>query len=409
MSNNESNKNYTLLPPSGSETAIGANILVVDDEGFQRALLRNILRKAGFQAIEASNGETALVLAENNPPQLILLDILMPGMNGFETCKRLKKHPQLYEIPVIFMSSLADTQDKLKGFALGAADYIAKPVQEQEVVARVKTHFNLYLLQQQLQAKNHELQQLTGLLEQRNQELKNYTYALEQRNLELDSFAHAVAHDLSNPLAGLLRVLSRLTNADGVEIEEAMRQEGLQIVKKSALKMQSIIDAMLVLAGVSRKQSVQITALDMAYLTNQAMQRLQDLEHATQASIELPAQWPVAYGHPIWVEEIWVNYLSNAYKYGGQPPRLQLGSEVQADGMARYWVRDHGPGLSAQAQQLLFTPFTRLHEKRADGNGLGLSIVLQIVEKLGGEAGVLSAPGQGSTFYFTLPGRPLEN
>jgi signal transduction histidine kinase len=399
-------KNDTQPAPPSYENGTTTNILVVDDETFQRALLRNILRKAGFHAIEACNGESALVLAENHPPHLILLDVLMPGMNGFDTCKRFKNHPQLHEIPVIFMSSLADIPDKVKGFTLGAADYIAKPVDEQEVVARVKTHLNLYLLQQQLQVKNHELEQLTSLLAQRNQELKNYTYELEKRNLELDSFAHAVSHDLSNPLAGVLRVISRLTNADSAAMDEAMRQEGLRMAEQSALKMQSIIEAMLLLAGVSRKQSVPIIALDMAYLAGQAMQRLQDLQHACQATVELPAQWPLAYGHSIWIEEVWVNYLSNAYKYGGHPPRLQLGGEMQADGMARYWVRDHGPGLTPQARQVLFTPFTRLHEKRADGNGLGLSIVLQIIEKLGGEAGVESVPGQGSRFYFTLPGTP---
>jgi signal transduction histidine kinase len=103
------------------------------------------------------------------------------------------------------------------------------------------------------------------------------------------------------------------------------------------------------------------------------------------------------------LEEVWVNYLSNGLKYGGQPPRLELGAAVQADGLVRFWVRDNGPGLSPEAQTRLFTEFTRLDRTRAQGHGLGLSIVRRIMEKLSGQFGVESSPGQGSLFYFSLP------
>ena len=113
--------------------------------------------------------------------------------------------------------------------------------------------------------------------------------------------------------------------------------------------------------------------------------------------------WPRALGHAAWVEEVWANYLSNAIKYGGQPPRVMLGAEPQQDGMVRYWVRDNGPGLAPEDQARLFTPFTRLDQVRVKGHGLGLSIVRRIVEKLGGQVGVESQLGQGSTFFFILP------
>jgi two-component system, sensor histidine kinase and response regulator len=103
------------------------------------------------------------------------------------------------------------------------------------------------------------------------------------------------------------------------------------------------------------------------------------------------------------VAEVWANYLSNAIKYGGDPPRAELGADLPADGRVRFWVRDNGPGLSPEDQARLFAPFERLHQVRAQGHGLGLSIVRRIVEKLGGEVGVESAVGQGSTFWFTLP------
>ncbi|MCK4449343.1 MAG: HAMP domain-containing histidine kinase, partial [Anaerolineae bacterium] len=109
-------------------------------------------------------------------------------------------------------------------------------------------------------------------------------------------------------------------------------------------------------------------------------------------------------GYPLWVEEVWANYLSNAIKYGGQPPRVELGATVQADGYVCFWVRDNGDGIPPEERAHLFTPFTRLDRTRAQGHGLGLSIVRRIVEKLGGQVGVESEMGRGSVFTFTLPG-----
>jgi signal transduction histidine kinase len=118
--------------------------------------------------------------------------------------------------------------------------------------------------------------------------------------------------------------------------------------------------------------------------------------------IVLPDAWPVALGHGPWIEEVWANYLSNAMKYGGKPPRLELGAETTGDNV-RFWVTDNGPGLTPEQQSRLFVPFIRLHQVRATGQGLGLSIVRRIMEKLGGEAWVEGEFGKGSRFGFTLP------
>jgi signal transduction histidine kinase len=123
-----------------------------------------------------------------------------------------------------------------------------------------------------------------------------------------------------------------------------------------------------------------------------------------RAEIILPERWPVAVGYGPWVEEIWVNYLSNAIKYGGRPPQVEIGATIEKEGWVRYWVRDNGEGLSSAEQARLFTPFERLHQASVEGHGLGLSVVRRIMEKLGGRVGVESEEGEGSTFYFTLPG-----
>ena len=119
----------------------------------------------------------------------------------------------------------------------------------------------------------------------------------------------------------------------------------------------------------------------------------------------MPDDWPSALGYAPWIEEVWINYISNAIKYGGQPPRVELGAEKQADNTVRFWVRDNGPGLSPEDQARLFTPFEQL-QVRAKGHGLGLSIVQRILEKMDGQVGVESEEGKGSLFYFVLAGAP---
>ena len=220
---------------------------------------------------------------------------------------------------------------------------------------------------------------------------------------ELDAFAHTVAHDLKNPLSAVLGFAELLT-AEGVKLNSKDVDESLQSIYQSAKKMHSIIEELLLLAGV-RKTEVEARPVDMASVVSGALQRLSYMTQEYGPEVILPRQWPVALGYGPWIEEVWANYLSNAMKYGGKPPRLELGADT-LDGKVRFRVRDNGPGLTPEQQARLFTPFTRLHQVRATGQGLGLSIVRRIMEKLGGEAWVESEPGKGSTFGFTLPRAP---
>jgi signal transduction histidine kinase len=143
----------------------------------------------------------------------------------------------------------------------------------------------------------------------------------------------------------------------------------------------------------------------MVELVLEAQMRLTDMIEKYEAEILMPDDWPIALGYGPWVEEVWANYLSNAIKYGGRPPRAELGADRLADGMVRFWIKDNGPGLNPEEQSKLFVPFTQLAQVHTRGHGLGLSIVHRIVEKLGGQVAVKSEsiPGQGSMFSFTLP------
>lgn len=242
------------------------------------------------------------------------------------------------------------------------------------------------------------------------QDLRCYAANLEAQNAELDAFAHTVAHDLKNPLAALISASDLLRN-DLDQIPVDKRDWFLDIIHQNSRKMSNIIDELLLLASVRKMEEVKLGPLDMAAIVPSALERLSGMIADYQAEITAPdaAAWPAALGYGPWVEEIWVNYISNAIKYGGDastPPRVEVGATLQADGRVRFWVRDNGRGLTPDEQARLFTQFTRLHQIKAEGHGLGLSIVRRIADKLGGEVGVESEIGRGSVFYFTLPAAP---
>jgi signal transduction histidine kinase/DNA-binding response OmpR family regulator len=242
------------------------------------------------------------------------------------------------------------------------------------------------------------------------EKLRRQTAELQARNEDLNAFAHTVAHDLKTPLGVIIGYADVLLEGCTSTLREALdldedKSENvryyLQAIARNGRKMGNIIEELLLLAEIRTKE-VQAEPLDMAVAVAEARQRLAYMIEEYQADIAWPDDWPMAAGHAPWVEEVWVNYLSNGIKYGGQPPRLELGAEVQEDGFVRFWVRDNGPGVSPEDQTRLFTPFTQLDRVRATGHGLGLSIVRRIVEKLGGRVGMESELGQGSLFYFTL-------
>ncbi|RKZ72265.1 MAG: hybrid sensor histidine kinase/response regulator [Gammaproteobacteria bacterium] len=358
-------------------------LLIVDDTPANVSVLYNFLTEKGFKVLVTQEGKRAIQKAKYAKPDLILLDVLMQGMDGFETCQILKSDEETKDIPIIFMTALSDTVDKVKGFKLGAADYITKPFEQEEVLARVVTQLNFSNLKKQLEIR---------------------TLELEKRNMELDAFARTVAHDLKNPLnavIGYTEMLEEDCSNNTIPNEET--KETLHLVIQAGQKMFSIIKALLLLAGITKQTNLELQPLDMANIITQVSQRLSYMSQEFQPNINLPEKWPVVLGYAPWVEEIWTNYISNAIKYGGKPPRVELGADPEAKGMIRFWVQDNGTGLTPEAKNKLFTPFTRLHGDSAEGHGLGLSIVQQIVEKLNGQIGVETQEGKGSRFYFTLP------
>lgn len=348
------------------------SIVVIDDTPENLRLLIEMLSKQGYRVRPAPDGILGLNSIRKEPPDLILLDIVMPDMNGYEVCRQLKKDEALRDIPVIFISALNEVFDKVTAFNVGGVDYITKPFQVEEVIARVNTHINLRDVQKRL----------------------------EEQNEELEAFAHTAAHDLKGPLGTIMGALNILTE-DRDQLADDMKTL-VDLGSTTANKMNNIIDELMLLASV-RKEDIPTAPVNMQDHIYDSLTRLDPMIAQYDAEIIVSDDLPRAVGYGPWVEEVWVNYISNGMKYGGTPPRLQVGGDALDDHTIRFWVMDNGDGLDEVAQTALFTEFSRLDTIRAQGHGLGLSIVRRIVGKLGGHVGMENVPGAGSRFYFTLP------
>jgi two-component system sensor histidine kinase/response regulator len=231
-------------------------------------------------------------------------------------------------------------------------------------------------------------------------QLGEHVAALQAQNKELEAYASTVAHDLKEPLAVMILTANLITRIPDLTYEEL--QEYLQQIRSNAYKMNTIINSLLLFAKVSRAEAP-VERVDMAWVVKNVRDRLSHMINEHQARLDLPESWPDAIGYAPWLEEVWANYISNALRYGGQPPRVELGASTQPDGMVRFWTRDNGPGLPPEAHARLFAPISQVNPMSTQGHGLGLSIVLRIVEKLGGQVGLESEAGQGNLFFFTLP------
>ncbi|MCB0156109.1 MAG: hybrid sensor histidine kinase/response regulator [Anaerolineae bacterium] len=363
-------------------------------------MLFNYLDKAGYRLYAAEDGESALERAKYAQPDLILLDVMMSGLDGFETCLRLQADEATKDIPVIFMTALTETAEKLKGFQAGGVDYITKPLQYAEVLARIETHLKLRQLQKDLHRRNEQLQQEIAQRQQVEAALRQQAHELQAHNEDLNAFSRTVAHDLKSPLNALIGFAEILQLKDQAVFSERQLKY-LQNILDSAYQINNITDELLLLARLRETEVVQ-KPLNMTAIVAQSQLRLMGMITKHQAEIVTPSTWPSAVGYAPWIEQVWVNYLSNAIKYGGRPPHIELGTTPHPNGDICFWIRDNGSGLTAEEQSKIFTEFTRLKQVKVEGYGLGLSIVLRIIKKLGGQVGVESERGQGCRFYFTL-------
>lgn len=388
------------------------SVLIAEDDFLISETIRQTIESLGYVVVgEAMDGREALEMTCNLHPDVVLMDIKMPTMNGIEATHHIQAS---CPTPVVALTAHDAPELVDQAGEAGASAYLVKMPERGEIKRAITIAIERFKDLMELRRLNQELQDEIARRKQAEKTLREHAIELEKRNEDLDAFADAVSHDLKNPL-NLVMGFADVLSTDYEELPLDTIQTTLQMIVRKSHEMNSIIDALLLLARV-RKEDIVQQPLNMASITKQVIHRLDNMIQDHQAHVTLPDEedWPTAIGYRPWVEEVWVNYLSNAIKYGGDPdkdipPLIELGFDRQTevdtspDSHIRFWVRDNGPGLTPDDQDRLFTPFTRLDQDRSYGNGLGLSIVRRIMDKMGGETGVESTVDEGSTFWFTLP------
>jgi two-component system sensor histidine kinase/response regulator len=348
-------------------------VLIAEDNPLVTELIHTLLERKGYRVVGfADNGLQAIEMTERLRPDVVVMDIHMPDMDGITAARHIS---QQSPTPVVMLTAFEDSSLLEQAGRAGVGAYLLKPPNAEELDRAITIAL----------ARSKDI------------------ISLRERNEELDAFAHSVAHDLKNPLSVLIGVAEFLVE-DHAAMPADELEDHLNSIISRGRKAVSIVDDLLLLSSI-RTDQVSLEPLDMAAVVAEAQDRLEQRIVAHHATLVLPETWPVAVGYPPWVEQVWVNYIDNAIKYGGRPPVMRLGSDTLPDGRVKFWVHDNGNGLTRDEQLKLFVPLTRLNHLRVQGYGLGLSIVRRIVEKLDGYVGVESPglPGQGCRFFFVLP------
>ncbi|MEG5175227.1 hybrid sensor histidine kinase/response regulator [Microcoleus sp. B3-D7] len=374
-----------------------ADILIVDDIPANIQLLSQLLIENGYKVRKLISGERALKAVELQAPDLILLDIKMPGMDGYEVCRQLKASEATCGIPVIFISALDDIFDKVKGFEAGGADYIIKPFEPVEVLARVSAQLKMQRLQQQLRCANVQLAAQNAQLSQEIQER-------QQAEANLKMLLHAVSHDLRSPLSGMSLLLRSCLNNAASNI--AIDRRTVEVMVQSCSRQLQLIESLTATQQFDLKSaSLARKPLSLpALVQNILIERLPILnQHRVKVKQRFTADLPLvnADGQQLW--RVFGNLIDNAVKYNQSGFILTVEAKREGE-MVRCTVADNGAGISPQQCVRLFEPYTRgVGVSLRQGLGLGLYICRQIVEAHGGEIGVDSELGKGARFWLTLP------
>ena len=374
--------------------SVQGKILIVDDKLENLKVLESTLEQQGYEVRKAINGSMALMGANAEPPDLILLDIKMPDMDGYEVCQKLKSNPQTKNIPVIFLSALDDVVDKVKAFTVGGVDYITKPFQAEEILVRVQNQLQIRHLQQQLQAQNQHLSEL-------NQELTH-------SNQELEQFAYVVSHDLKQPLQVILGY-AKLLHKHHQDSSESKLIQGLAQIVKSSTRMQQLIDDLLAYSRVGARK-LELKSIDCNLVLTQVLENLQVAIQESNAKIDCDSL-PTVLADETQLIELLQNLICNGIKFC--PPERSPKVTISAKKQDREWlfeVSDNGIGIELENCDRIFQMFQRLHSDREyPGTGIGLATCKKIVEHHGGRIWVESEFGKGTRFYLTLPFSPIDS
>lgn len=376
----------SMLPINRSERAVASHklpdILVVDDTLANLRLLTDILRDAGYKLRLARSGKLALQAARAIPPDLILLDINMPEMDGYEVCRRLKAEMDLKEIPIIFLSGLQDTVDKVKAFQAGGVDYITKPFEPEEVLARVNTHLELRRQKRRIHESFEALQKLERLR---------------------DNLMHMVVHDLRSPLTTISSYLALLETYEAQNLSAS----GLNFIHEAKQSIGRLIDSVDSMLELSRLEAGEWRSnrseCDLGKLAAAVLDEFNPLRGARRVTLNAPAQVVKLKIDSCLISRVLQNLIANAIKFTSNDGSIEIRFSL-TDREATVAVADDGRGVPPEYQTTIFEKFGQVETVDArSGTGLGLFFCKLAVELHGGRIWVESEAGKGSTFWFTLP------
>ena len=377
-------RGWRSMPEDSSYPDSGASILVVDDTPANLQVLVGMLKERGHRVRPVLEGRLALRAAKAEVPDLVLLDINMPDMNGFEVCEQLKADPKLADTPVIFISGNNETADKVRAFSVGGVDYVTKPFHMAEVEARVATHLELRRKRRELQESYEALRRLESLR---------------------DSLVHMVVHDLRSPLAAISACLEVIK----WDAEEQHRRELASDVETALHATRTIIRLVNSVLDVSKMEGTQMrlqfAPSDIAAVARESVDELESLVGTRLLVRDWPDEPVMALVDRDVVARVMQNLLGNALKFTPSAGSITVAVEANDD-MVRVAVSDTGPGIPREYRERVFEKFGQV-EAASHGQkfstGLGLTFCRLAVEAHGGRIGVDSEVGHGSTFWFVLP------
>jgi len=388
-------------PPPTSEDRV--SILLVDDSPDKLLAIESILDGLGQELVKAYSGTEALRLILKREFALILLDVNMPGMDGFETASLIRQRQQTENTPIIFVTALSTTDaDVFKGYSFGAVDYILTPIMPDILRTKVGVFVDLWKQKRALRLQAEKLRSLNEDLEQRAAQLA-------EANRELEGFCYTVAHDLRAPL----RAMEGLTCALAEEYSQnwdATAHDYAERIRVAAERMDRMIQELLSYSRLTLSEPelgpVSIEALfkEVLQILEWEMRERKALVKVKRTKARVIAQHTLAL-------QVFVNLIGNAVKFvsPGNKPLIKVWSEKRENGFLRVWVEDNGIGIAPEHHGRIFRVFERLHDRETySGTGIGLAIVQKSVTRMGGNVGLESEPGKGSRFWVELKYCPEE-
>jgi signal transduction histidine kinase len=363
---------------------ITGRVLIVDDQEANRLLLRDLLESQGHEVAEAVDGVEALERVADAAPDVVLLDVGMPGIDGFEVCRRLKADPATATIPVLLVTAHNQRDQRLLGIGAGANDYITKPIDKSDLSLRVRNAIRMHQLYTEIEEQYRRLEKL---------------------ELLRDSLVHMIVHDLRSPLAGIRAYLD-LMQMDGEGKLEPEMTQSIDEARKVAVDMTEMVSDLLDVSRLeSGKMPLEESQVDLGALATEVAAAIGRATHRVTVRVEASAEQARIIGDPSVIRRVINNLVGNAVKFS--PTSSQIVLLVQGNGTeAKVSVSDRGPGIAPAYHEKIFEKFGQV-EAASQGtkhsSGLGLTFCKFAVEAHGGRIGVESVVGRGSTFWFALP------